>query len=333
MNPEVIDPGSQIQQVDPGVAASMAGAHLDTLVRVANEYPRDMVKAKNDAVAMATMDPATASSCLYALPRGGKTIEGPSIRLAEIVARTYRNLWVQTTPIAEDSRFVTVRTVAWDVEANICIAADVRRRITDREGRRFNDDMIGVTTAAAGSIAYRNAIFRVVPGVIWQPALAAATDVIRGEVSTLAQRRDACLAYFTGLGIDVLRICTALGVDALERIGLDELVTLRAIANAIKDEGVSPDEFFPAVAADGTEIEVGGSKTEALKKKLAARKRPADEPASADSASDDNPAAPKARASRKKPEAKASAPKPAADPVAPKEPDDLSGDDLDAVLG
>lgn len=349
MNPELIERSGQIQQADPGVAASMAGAHLDTLIRVANEYPRDPIRCRDMAIQMATMDPTTSAGCVYALPRGGKTIEGPSIRLAEIVARSYRNLWVQTTPIAEDSRFVTVRTVAWDVEANLCIAADVRRRITDRDGRRFNDDMIGVTTAAAGSIAYRNAIFRVVPGLIWQPALAAATDVIRGDVSTLCQRRDACIAYFTGIGVDVLRVCSALGVDGVERIGMDELVTLRAIANAIKDEGVSPDEFFPAVTSDGVEVATGGSRTEAIKAKLAKQREVGkgghkrEDQASAGGAESDGQAAQNLADDAKHPEEQASSggakPAPrrgkaaaaAADVVADAAP--VTSDEIDAALG
>ena len=37
-------------------------------------------------------DPKTAEGCFFSLPRGGKRLEGPSIRLAEICAATYGNL-------------------------------------------------------------------------------------------------------------------------------------------------------------------------------------------------------------------------------------------------
>ena len=41
---------------------------------------------------MATIDAEVAGSCFYKLSRGGKTIEGPSVRLAEIVASAWGNL-------------------------------------------------------------------------------------------------------------------------------------------------------------------------------------------------------------------------------------------------
>jgi hypothetical protein len=38
---------------------------------------------------MATLTPEIAASCIYALPRDGKTIEGPSARFAEVMMHAW----------------------------------------------------------------------------------------------------------------------------------------------------------------------------------------------------------------------------------------------------
>ena len=60
-------------------------ANVDSQVATAKQYPRDISRSVNNSIAMATMDYATAQSCGYALPRGGKPITGPSVHLAKLI--------------------------------------------------------------------------------------------------------------------------------------------------------------------------------------------------------------------------------------------------------
>lgn len=55
---------------------------------------------------------------------------------------------------------MTAQGVFHDLERNVAITYEVRRRIVDKNGRRYKPDMIGVTANAACSIALRNAILR-----------------------------------------------------------------------------------------------------------------------------------------------------------------------------
>src|SRR5690606_7715376 len=142
---------------------------VDVQISTAKRFPRSIKAFKDMAMAMATLDEETAESCFYALPRGGKTVEGPSARLAEIVASAWGNMRIEGRPIAEDDRFVTSRGTAWDLQTNVAFAFESRRRITDKQNRRYNDDMIGVTANAATSIALRNAVFKAVPSAFWRP--------------------------------------------------------------------------------------------------------------------------------------------------------------------
>ena len=59
-------------------------AEIDMQIATAKRYPRDLAKVKRKMLDFATLDEETAESCFYSVPRDGKTIQGPSVRLAEI---------------------------------------------------------------------------------------------------------------------------------------------------------------------------------------------------------------------------------------------------------
>ena len=67
-------------------------ANVDSQIATAKQYPRDLRRAINNSIAMATLDVPTAQSCGYALPRGGKPITGPSVHLAKLIVSNYGNI-------------------------------------------------------------------------------------------------------------------------------------------------------------------------------------------------------------------------------------------------
>ena len=66
------------------LAVSLARAEVDQQVATARAMPRSISKAIQNINTLATLDEESAQECIYALPRGGKPIKGPSVRLAEI---------------------------------------------------------------------------------------------------------------------------------------------------------------------------------------------------------------------------------------------------------
>jgi hypothetical protein len=60
----------------------------------------------------------------YKLPRGGKKIEGPSVRMAEVVAYSWGNLRVDARIATGGAKTVTAVGTAFDLERNVA----VRRR-------------------------------------------------------------------------------------------------------------------------------------------------------------------------------------------------------------
>jgi len=232
----------------PSSIEAMTRGEIDIQVATAKRYPRSLATFKQRALEMATLDQETAESCIYALPRDGKTIEGPSARLAEILASAYGHMRVEGKPIDDDGKFITARGTAWDIQNNVLIAFETKRRITDKNGRRYKDDMIGVTANAATSIAIRNAVLKVVPKAFWGPIYDACRKAAVGDATTLANRRATMLTYFLKLGASNDQVFALLEVRGVEDITLDHLATLKGLATAIKDGETTVDDAFTKTA-------------------------------------------------------------------------------------
>lgn len=233
---EVIPAGQALEAIARG--------EVDMQVATAKRYPRSVGMVRERILELATQDQAVAEECWYALPRGGKVIEGPSVRLAEIVAASYGNLYAAARHVATDDTHVTVEGAAWDLENNVRVVVQVKRRITKRSGLRYDDDLIGVTINAACSIALRNAIFKVVPKALLAGVTQEIKKVAMGDERTLAERRKAVLAYFKGLGVSEKRLLDFVGRQRLDDLTLEDLATFTGIRTAIKDQETTVEEAF-----------------------------------------------------------------------------------------
>jgi hypothetical protein len=258
------------QVVEPGALGEIVRGEIDMQIATAKRWPRSISKFLVDARTLACIDPQTALSCWYTLPRGGKKIEGPSVRLAEIVASAWGNLRYGARIVGEDYNYVTAQGFAHDLERNQAVTFEVRRRIVNKQGTRYNDDMIGVTGSAASAIALRNAIFKVVPRSLVDAILRECRKTAAGDVKSVAESRQEAISYFVGKGITEDRIFAALGKKAIEDLGLEEVIDLRNIAKSVKDGEIILADAFPVVAQV--------SKADSLANKIEGQ---ADKPASA----------------------------------------------------
>ncbi len=259
------EPEQQIAVVQPGGLAAIAKSEVESQLDAAHKYPRKISTFLNEASSMISRSVDVASMCFYVLPprRGGdgKTITGPSVRLAEIAASAYGNLHVGARPIDISETDVTSQGVAWDLQKNLRVTVEKKRRITTRTGSRFGEDMIIVTQNAASSIALRDAIFRVIPRAYIAELDAFARKVAVGSAKTLADRRSKAFAHFAQMGATQDRVLAAIGRADLEAVTLEDLEKLIGFATSIKDGQSTVDECFPIVkpteAPAPTEAEEG----------------------------------------------------------------------------
>jgi hypothetical protein len=238
--------------VEGGTVALLNKSEIDMQVATAHKYPRSIKRFRDEALQMVTLNESVAESCIYALPRGNKTIEGPSARFAEVVASSWGNCRAGARVVSDEGDFITAQGVFHDLERNVAITFEVQRRITDSKGKRYNADMIGVTGNAASSIALRNAILKGVPKAFWDDMYQAARKTVMGDIKTLANRREDALKAFVGYGIKQQQILDKLEVGGVEDITLEHLVVLRGLLTAIKDGDTTPEMAFSGTDGKAT---------------------------------------------------------------------------------
>lgn len=263
---------------DMNALAVLNKSEIDVQVSTAKKFPRSIGLAKRRMVEMATLDEETAKACGYALKRkdkGGKIvwIEGPSIRMAEIAVSCWGNLRYGARVIEETDRFIVAQGVCYDLEANVFNTIEVRRRITDRNGRKYGDDMVGVTANAACAIAQRNAVFKVVPRAIINAAYAAAMAAACGDAKTFTQRRQNAVGEFKKLGVTTEELLAVLGkpTGGPEDIDTTDLRRLHGLLTAINDGETTVDAVFRPQAAEANGNAGADQLNERLKAAAAAK--------------------------------------------------------------
>lgn len=232
----------EVKSVD--VIQAIDRAEIDVQIATAKQYPRDVAKVLNTIRTYGQMDIETAQECFYSLSRGANPIEGLSVRFAEIVAGAWGNLRVGTRIIGNDGKTITAQGVAHDLETNLAVAVEVKRRITDKYGRTYSEDMQVVTGNAASAIAFRNAVLKVVPKAVTKKVTDEIKAVAMGSTKDIESRRKAMIEYLKGFKITQEQILFFCGVSTVENIDNQMLFNLRGAVNAIKEGGSTVDEIF-----------------------------------------------------------------------------------------
>jgi len=220
-------------------------AEIESQIATAKRYPRDIKVFRDKLMTMATLDQETAEGCYYALPRAGKAIDGPSVRLAEIALSCWGNCVAEADVLNEDDKFIYAMGQCRDLENNIAVRIKVRRRITYKNGKRFNDDMIAVTANAACAIALRNAIFKIVPGAYLKPVFEKCKKTAVGDAKSLVSKRAEVLKRLTQFGVTEDRILKVLGRKSVDEVTFNDVAILIGLGTAIKDGDTTVEEAFP----------------------------------------------------------------------------------------
>lgn len=232
------------------VVQQIAKAEYESQIDVARRNPRSIGKFLSDLEGLVTIRREIAERMFYTLKRRNnrtgedKAIQGKSIRFAEAAATAYTNLRYGGRIVHVGDQFVTVRGACLDLERNVGVEIDIQRRITTRDGARFSDDMINVTSNAAISIAIRNAVLHVIPTAFTDPAYEAARKVAIGDAKTLKDRRLQMLDRFAQMNVTREQVLEHVERATIEDVTLGDLEDLIGTFNAIKDGDATIDEVF-----------------------------------------------------------------------------------------
>lgn len=262
----------QVQQAE--LLQAINRSEVDMQIATAKQYPRHIPTVLNQIATLATLDAETAEDCFYVLRRGGangsNAIEGLSVRMAEIIAGAWGNLRVQTRIIGNDGKTITAQGICHDLETNVAVSVEVKRRITDKNGRTYSEDMQVVTGNAASAIAFRNAVLKVVPKAVTKRVIADVKQVAMGQALDLETSRQRMVDYFSKLGVTEELLLEYLELKKREEIDKERVFELRALANAIKEGTTTVQEAFMQPVEERRQAAAAKAKAEEMRAKAAA---------------------------------------------------------------
>jgi hypothetical protein len=223
---------------------------------LAKKFPRDETKAFDKAM-KSCAHPALASIAFYNVPRAGGSVSGPSIRLAEELARCYGNFEYGHRELSRDHEKSEVEVYAWDKENNnyskrqltVMHVRDTKQGPTKLRDQKDVDDRI----ANIASKQVRGRILALLPKWMVEAAVEECRKTLAGNNQEPVESRvRKMVTAFGKYGVTPEMLERYLQ-HSLAETTIDELIDLTGVFNAIKD-GKKPSEFFgeveQAIAAD-----------------------------------------------------------------------------------
>lgn len=181
-----------------------------------------------------------AEVAIYTYPRGSTKVEGPSIRLAEALARSFGNILYGIQEMSQRPGESEVKAFAWDLETNTR-AERVFKVKHIRETKKGNKPLtsprdIYEMVANQGARRLRACILELIPGDIVESALRICRRTLTdGAESPLSDRINGMAAAFsTEFGVSVEQIEIRMGHN-LSSTTENELVTLKGIYRSLKE--------------------------------------------------------------------------------------------------
>lgn len=254
-------PMSNINQGTVAIEASRAIAEAQGKLVIAKNFPRDEV-ASYARIIEACQRPAMAEKAFYSFPRGKQTVEGPTIRFAEELARCWGNVDYGIKELSQDDGKSELQAYAWDLETN----TQSVQNFTNPHQREAFGKMQVLTSqrdiyennANMATRRLRSRILAVLPSWFVDGAVAECKKTLAGKNETpLIDRVKNMIIQFAKLGITQEQIEKRLH-KKVEEMNAEDFVEYVGIFNAIKNGESKISEWFEA-ERQATEI------TEALK--------------------------------------------------------------------
>ena len=258
MNNGVMAQLDNINQGTVAIEASRAIAEAQGKLVIAKRFPRDEVQAYAKAME-ACQRPTMAEKAFYSFPRGGQTVEGPTIRFAEELARCWGNIDYGIKELSQDEGKSEMQAYAWDLETN----AQSIQNFTNPHQREVGKKMQTLTSlrdiyennANMATRRLRSRILAILPSWFVEDAIAECKKTLAGQNETpLVDRVKKMVVQFAKLGVTQEQIETRLK-RKIDTMNADDFVEYIGIYNAIKQGESKIAEWFEAekVASDLTD--------------------------------------------------------------------------------
>lgn len=248
-DPAVINAGAVTIEVERAIAEAQG-----KLV-VAKRFPRDRAAAFEQVMDSCSR-PGLANDALYTYARGGSTVSGPSIRLAEELARCWGNIDYGLRELSRRDGESEYEAYAWDLQTNTSSGQKFmvkHKRDTKGGGKALTDERdIYEIGANMGARRMRARILAILPGDLVEAAVAKCRQTIAGKSTIpIADRIQMMLTEFNKLGIRKAHIEGYIGRPSDQFLD-DDIVTLRGIFKSINDGITKAGDWFKNATVNST---------------------------------------------------------------------------------
>lgn len=239
-------------QNNGALAQSSASREMEEVkgqIFMARQFPRNVFQSEQRILDNCKR-PALAEVAVYSYPRGGTKVEGPSIRLAEVLAQNWGNLSFGVKELEQKNGESVAMAYAWDLETNVRqekVFTVPHSRYSKNKGLTKLTDPRDIYELVAnnGARRVRACILGIIPGDIVEKAVEECNRTMQGGgKGPLKDRVGKSLQLFKEkYQVTQEQIETRFGynVDAFtER----DLVDLGKIYNSLKDGMSKPDDWF-----------------------------------------------------------------------------------------
>jgi len=222
-------------------------AEVQASMMIAKMNPRDEKKAF-EKIKNACMRVSLAESALYAFSRGGTSITGASIRLAEAIAQLWGNIQFGMREISHKDGESIVQTYAWDVENNTRreVTFSVKHiRDTKRGSKKLTEQRdIYEMVANQGARRMRSCILAIIPSDIVEEAIKQCEKTLKTEANITPEGIQKLVkAFQDNFGVTKAQIEKRLQ-RSISSIEPAQFISLRKIYKSLKDEMSLVDDWF-----------------------------------------------------------------------------------------
>ncbi|PHS13452.1 MAG: hypothetical protein COA78_06865 [Blastopirellula sp.] len=279
------------EDVNAGTVAveqERATAEAQGKMVLAKRFPRDEQRAY-----MKIMESCQrlgfAESAAFNYKRGGSKVSGPTIRLAEELARCWGNIDFGLRELSQRPGFSEMEAWAWDVETNtVSRQAFTVAHLRDKQGGATalttERDKYEIT-ANMGARRLRARIMAILPPDLIDAAIAACANTVKTggtDAPPLADRVRTMIGRFSTIGVTIEMIEHYLGHPSGQMLP-EEFADLHGIFQSVKGGHAEAGDYF-GIEKGGAEKQLESlalettAKTATTEKKTPAEKKPEPKP-------------------------------------------------------
>lgn len=228
------------------IEQSRAVAEVQASYVIAKRFPRNQSECISN-ILEACKRPILADQAFYAYPRGGTTVTGPSIRLAECIAQYWGNIDCGVREISQSNGVSVAEAYAIDLQTNTRITKifHVSHFRDTRKGKTKLTDTRDIYEVVAnqGARRLRACILGIIPGDVVEAAERQCRKTLESSNAPIPEQIEKTVRAFQEFGITEEHLEKRLGHN-MESTLPSEIISLKAIYRCIKDGIADKTSFF-----------------------------------------------------------------------------------------